>query len=238
MGRNALERRGSQRAPGVVGSATVFVAETSTTCSVVDLSAGGVMLIAPGRFSPGEHMDVVFEADSDRLTGICLRVEVVRCQPVVGGHYAIGTVFLDLPRGLRDHIQELVATALERKRASAPATVLVADEAPQACWAVASDVAQSGRRVVAASTPVEVLRHLHDVDLRIEAALVDVRFGDSEGLAILAYLAEQHPTVRRVLVSDRTLARNYERLLATGRAHAFLTKPWELQCLVAALAAS
>jgi DNA-binding NtrC family response regulator len=147
-------------------------------------------------------------------------------------------MFRELPPALREHIQELVAAALDRKRAAAPATLLIVDEAPQTCWAVASDVAQAGRRMVAASTPLEVMRHLHDVDLRIEAALVDVRFGDSDGLVLLAYLAEEHPDVRRVLVSDRTLARNYERLLMTGRAHAFLTKPWELQCLVAALAAS
>src|SRR6266545_7503461 len=47
-------------------------------------------------------------------------------------------------------------------------------------------------------------------------------------LAILAHLADAHPNIRRVLMSDRSRVRNYERELASGRAHAFLTKPWDL----------
>lgn len=219
----------------MVGSATVVSTGRSTTFTVRDLSAGGVLLIGARPFRPGERIDIVFDADGDRLTGLWLLAEVVRCEPLAGGRHAIGATFRNLAVEIHEHIQELVAIALERRRASAPPTVLVVDEAPHARHAVVRDLVTTGQRVVAASTPLEVVRHLHDADLRIEAALVDARFGDTNGLAILAYIADEHPGVRRILLTERARMRDYEVELTSGRAHAFLTKPWERQCLVAAL---
>ena len=159
----------------------------------------------------------------------------MRCERLTGGSFAIGVTFRDLPLDLYDHIQDLVAAALERRRTAAPATVLVVDEAPNTRQAVARDLGSADKRVLGASTPLEVVRHLADV--RIEAALVEARFADANGLAILACIADEHPSVRRILVAECARARDYEREVHSGRVHAFLTKPWERQCQVAALTA-
>lgn len=237
MDHDELERRKRPRATGIVGSARVFArGEWSDAWTVRDLSAGGAMLVGSLRLPLNERIEILFDADGDRLTGIGLHAEVRRSEILLDKRHAIGVAFRDVPAAIHDHIQELVSSALERKRAAATATILVVDGTPEARRAVARDLGQS-RKVVGASTLLDIIRHLHDPDLRIEAALVNARVGPADGLAILAHLAEAHPTVRRILMSDRARVRDYELVLVSGAAHAFLTKPWERECLVAALSA-
>jgi len=236
MEHDDLERRKHPRATGIVGSAVVLTnGERSGACTVRDLSARGAMLVGALPLAAGDRIEILFEADGDRLTGIKLHAEVVRSERLPGERYTIGVAFREVPATLHDHIQELVVSALERQRANAPPAIMVVDETPQARRAVARDLLGLRQKVVAASTLLDVVRHLHDPDLRIEAALVDTHVGDADGLAILAHLADAHPNIRRVLMSDRSRVRDYERELASGRAHAFLTKPWDRECLVAAL---
>lgn len=236
MSPDDLERRKQPRATGIVGSATVVSSRgESAPFSIRDLSAGGAMLVGTLRLAAGERIEILFDADGDRLTGIRLCAEVIRSDRLPSERFATGVEFRDVPVVIHDHIHELVIAANERRRANAPPSIMVVDASPQAHRAVARDLARSGRRILAASTLLEVVRHLHDPEQRIETALVDTRLGDADGLAILAYLADEYPNVRRVLVSDRGRLCDYERELSSGRAHAFLTKPWEPECLVAAL---
>lgn len=236
MNPDKFERRKQPRATGIIGSASVISPYgESGTFSVRDLSADGAMLVGTLQLVAGERIEILFDADGDRLTGISICAEVIRSERLHSERFATGVVFRDLPVVIHDHIQELVVSANERRRANAPPTIMVVDASPQARRAVARDLGGSGRRIVAASTLLEVVRQLHDADQRIETALVDTRIGDADGLAILAYLADEHPNIRRVLMSDRARVRDYERELSSGRAHAFLTKPWERECLVAAL---
>lgn len=236
MSHDDFERRKQPRATGIVGSATVMLPRgASGTFSIRDLSAGGAMLVGTLQLVVGERIEILFDADGDRLTGIRICAEVIRSDRLTSERFATGVVFRDVPVVIHDHIHELVIAANERRRANAPTSIMVVDASPQARRAVARDLASSGRRIVAASTLLEIVRHLHDADQRIETALVNSRVGDADGLAILDYLADEYPNVRRVLVSDRARVRDYERELTSGRAHAFLTKPWEPECLVAAL---
>jgi CheY-like chemotaxis protein len=230
-----LDRRRGRRATGIVGSATVAFRSTIATFIVGNLSSTGTLLVGTQQVLPGEAIEVFFDADGDRLTGLRVEAEVVRCEELAGGRWAIAVAFRTLPEAIADHIEELVEAAFERRRAAAPATVLVVDASPEASEAVVRDLGASSTMVVAATTPLDIVRSLDDPDLNIEAALVDVRFGDANGLSVLGYIAVEHPTVRRILVVDRAGFRDAERVVTSGRAHAVLTKPWERECLLATL---
>lgn len=236
MDHDEFERRRRPRATGVVGSAIVLAHdESERSYAVRDLSATGAMLVGALRLAPRDRIELLFDADGDRMTGINLHAEVIRSDQLLDERHAIGVVFRDVPAAIHDHIQDLIVSALARQRANAPTTIMVVDDTPHARHAVSRHLGGLGHQVVAASTLLDIVRHLHDPNLRIEAALVDTRVGDENGLAILAHLADAHPSIRRILMSDRARVRDYESELVSGRAHAFLTKPWERECLVAAL---
>lgn len=116
--------------------------------------------------------------------------------------------------------------------------ILIVDDDPATCIAAECDLGVHGWTVVSAASSVEVVRVLHDRSVRFEAALVEACLVRINSLALLGQLADEHPRIRRLLVSKRAPSRDDESALVSGRAHAFLRKPWGPDMLMDAIAAS
>src|SRR5205823_5995921 len=110
------------------------------------------------------------------------------------------------------------------------------DDRPVVSLAVERDVDELGWTVVPAATSDEVVRRFRDRNLRFAAALVELRLDRVNTTALLGLLADEHPGVRRIVMSGETSAEELQTLLESGLAHAFVQKPWQRQAFIAALA--
>jgi CheY-like chemotaxis protein len=102
--------------------------------------------------------------------------------------------------------------------------------------ALARDVQSLGHNAVATATSLEASWALQQRRLpSIQAAVVDLFLGGEDGTHLLAFLADQYPSVRRVLLSGAVRSCQLELALASGRAHAVLEKPWSMEGLALAI---
>jgi DNA-binding NarL/FixJ family response regulator len=104
--------------------------------------------------------------------------------------------------------------------------------------ALAAALVGVGQRPCAADTFLAGVRLLQDQNLRIEVALVDLLVRQRTGLAVLTFLAEDFPGVRRVLVARDRSAPELELARSSGRAESILIKPCDTRDLATALGLS
>jgi CheY-like chemotaxis protein len=218
-----IDRRRSPRAP----------LETSATLSrspqdplgafdVVNLAAGGLLLA--GR-APAP-IDTVLEVTLALANGqaVVLPGHILRERTTRDGH-AFVVVFGELSSAQQHLVRDTIDLALAAARS---AHVLVVDDSAKAGQALRGDLSQLGHAAFAVTNPLEALRLLEQPN-RVELAIVDRVLGASDGLDLVAYLAEQHPYLRRVLMSD---PQGHAQLASALRQrpqaapHHLLTKPW------------
>lgn len=224
------ERRRHPRSGGVTATAVVLAENRYAGAFVVeDLSAGGALLIGDPRLDLGEYVNILLQLEGKRP--LHLWAEVVRHQVREAGEHLFAVAFRNMRATEEDRIQGAVLSALERRRASPDASVLVVDDAPEIHRALQRDLHAFGVGMLSAATPLEAVRHLQDPDVQIDIALVDLHLGHADGTDVLAFLAEDHPEIRRVLMSGRARPCQLELALSSGRAHEVLSKPWERRTL-------
>jgi CheY-like chemotaxis protein len=189
---------------------------------IINLSAGGVLAAGEPPIKVGERLDALLHLSA----GCEVRAEAVltRCAQTRRG----ATFALSFPRisaDAEDAIQDAVLAALEETRG---ASVLIVDDSTEICSALRMQLRRLGHRAFAVGTPLEAVHFLQQPN-NIAVALVDLVLGTSNGLDVLAYLADQHPKVRRVLMSGRALPSQLELARHTVlpfSAHEVLPKPW------------
>lgn len=225
-----VERRRYPRSRGVVATAVVLAEGTYAGAFVVeDLSAGGALLIGDPRLERGKHVKVLLQLEGRRH--ITLSAEVVRHQVRESGDHLFAVAFRNVEAAAEGWIQGAVLSALKRCHASPEASVLVVDDSPEIHRALERDLHALGVEMVAAATPLDAVRHLQDPEVQIKVALVDLYLGRTDGLDVLALLADDYPGIHRVLMSGRVRPCQLELALLSGRAHEILPKPWERQTL-------
>jgi len=199
---------------------------------MLNLSAGGLMLAGQPPLAVGDQVEVVLRVGDQTLRA---RAGVLR-----EGHGGKGKgralAFHDLPPEAEDLIQNAVLRTLEDARA---ASVLIVDDSAEICQALRTQLGRLGHRAVAVGTPLEAVNFL-DQPNNVAVALVDLVLGSATGMDVIAYLAEQHPQVRRVLMSGRAHPQQLElarHSMFRFSAHEVLSKPWTEESLTKAMAA-
>jgi len=125
----------------------------------------------------------------------------VRRRAQAGDTVALAVAFRHLDQGSEDRIQDAVLSLLDASFRRAHPAVLVVDPEPGARRELVRRVDALGRRGIPCAAPLDAMRILEDGD-RVEAVLA--RDGVDTHPDLLAWVAENHPSVRSVLlVEDR-----------------------------------
>jgi CheY-like chemotaxis protein len=202
--------------------------------SVINASAGGLLLAGK---APGEtgRLQVVVHLPDGR--SVQTPAEVVRRRPG-RGRATFALSFAEPAPEAQLAIDDAVWAAVA---ASSSAEVLIADGNLEATHALREDSYRLGYRAFAVSTPLEVIDALARPN-QVKVAVVDAVLtghgsGWGEGPEVLSYLAESHPSVRRVLMVSPNQLWQLElaRDPSVAGAHAVLTKPWDDPALDLAL---
>lgn len=226
-----FERRATART-GIPGTVVVLVAHDTSTFSIENLSVSGALLVGGLALAPRDRLKLLLHIDGYRSFGAA--AEVVRTRKVSDDRYEVAVAFLDLAQELEDRIWTIVAGAIDRQQVAATPAVLVVDDDRESLLAIERDVRDSGRTVLFASTALEVVQLLQDRSVRVDAVLVELGLSRANPIAVLAHFADEHPRVRRIVMSHRA-AVEYASELSSGRAHAFILRPWDRQTLIEAL---
>jgi CheY-like chemotaxis protein len=117
--------------------------------------------------------------------------------------------------------------------------VVILDHDPDSCAALVRELKALGRGAVVATSPAELVQRLEDTEQQCEIALIDLELGSDErfidGIDLLVHLAQEHPSIRRVLMSSRRDAPRDPQPGDARGIHAVLAKPWTRASLLRAL---
>lgn len=107
--------------------------------------------------------------------------------------------------------------------------ILVVDDEPDMCWALAKTLRRAGHRVTTVGKGAEALQLAADAPYAV--AFVDAKLPDMDGLEVAAFIRQRRPECAVVLVSgyldqeDGAVAEGLSRGLLAG----FVAKPFDLQ---------
>jgi DNA-binding NtrC family response regulator len=116
-------------------------------------------------------------------------------------------------------------------------TALVADSSAAESGALARALLEIGYRVICAATPLEMIHHLEHRRGDIELIVLGASLGRCEGDELASFLAEAHPTLRRVIVARRTSGARSATPGAKAILDSVIEKPWIHDLLLGAPAA-
>jgi CheY-like chemotaxis protein len=235
--KTTIENRRYRRA-ALLASADLHLHEDGAPLgrfTVVNASAGGLLLAGAAPAQTG-LLEVVLHLPDGRT--VRTPADVVRRRPG-GGRATFALSFAAPAPQTQLAIDDAVWAAVAE---SSTAEVLIADGNIEAMCALREDSRRLGYRAVAVGTPLEVVDALQRPN-RVKVAVVDAVLtghgsGWGEGPEVLAYLAESHPSVRRVLMvcPHQLWQLELARDLSGTAADAVLTKPWDDPSLGEALA--
>lgn len=134
----------------------------------------------------------------------------------------------------RECVQSLVLAMREQAHA---ATALIVVENGRVGQKLRGDLGEHGHDGFVVTSAFEAVQLLGE-EHRFGVAFVDQLIGRDDGQELLAYLADEHPEVGRILVAECTLKAGL-RLACPPRAqlssHGFLPKPWTDETLMRVL---
>jgi hypothetical protein len=222
------DRRQYRRAAGVVDSVRVTARHRTASFRVESVSAGGASIRGELALALGERIKIAVVIDGRTQT---IAADVARFERGADGGDLIGVAFHHPPERLVDRIEELVMAALERRRTSSPATVLIVDPRQERGLALERDVQSIGFSTILAVTAFEATQCLDDLGVRFQAVVIG-NAPEADPLMFIVYLQLAHTKLQRVLVTE---ADDPE---LTRRAHTTLAEPWQLAGLTRALSAA
>lgn len=228
------ERRRHPRSE-IVATATILSTKGNASSYLVEnLSAGGALLVGgDDHLEPGARVRMLLHLPERKP--LSLSAVVIRRQAHGAKGHGLAVNFQHLSPEIQDVIQEVVLTTLERLHDATQPEVLVIDDSLEVCRALERDLRAVGRRSVWATNTLQGLKQLETSERRIDAAIVDLRLGNADGLEFLDLLSQAHPSVRRILMSGSIRLGQLELALPAGRAHAVIEKPWSREVLKKAL---
>jgi CheY-like chemotaxis protein len=222
--REARSERRIFRRGSLVASAVVWTRGGGPMRYLVDnLSVGGALLTGGPLLAVGETLRITLQLDRRSIGPLC--AEMVRHDGVSA--LAAGIAFVGLTVIEEDAIQEAILSGLEAEHSGRrPLRALVVDASVQVQKSLGRDLTSLGHNAIAAATPLEAMTRLQDPQAEFDVVLVDLCSGAVDGLEFLRYLAEHHPTARRVLMSGDVRPDQLKLARVTGQADDVLPKPW------------
>ena len=197
----------------------------------IDLSAGGALLLGSPPVAVGDCVDVQLRLSV--LRTVSLGAVLVR-EEGAGERAAFALAFIDVAADAQDDIQAALLAALEAAHA---ASALIVDGASEGCLGLQSDLGTLGHNTFLVSTPEDAVRFLEQPN-KVSVALVERTASALDGLDVLTYLAQERPSIRRVLVAGTAGSSQLALALAPHRhpcAQAVLLRPWTRGVLARAL---
>jgi CheY-like chemotaxis protein len=192
---STFDRRRSARVP-LQAQATLWRREESLgSYDVINLAAGGVLLSGPAPAPEGTPLRIELRWGTPlplSLPGQILRERTLGAGP--GFVFAFGQLPSETVAIIGARIDQDLAEARN-------ARVLVVDHSRQTGQQLRLQLAHIGHPAHAVTTPLEALCLLGEPN-RIGVAMVQLQLGASDGLDLMAHLADHHPYLRRVLLSD------------------------------------
>jgi hypothetical protein len=195
-----------------------------------DLSAGGALFTHGPTIPAGTLLRVILVGHG--VEGLSLRGVVRRSEGGTDDTSNVAVEFRTVAPSIEDLLQKLVLRALEQ--VDDPA-VLAVHPKPLVLASLAGDIVELGRRIILATTPLETVRWLCDLETTVHAILVDQSHDPSFGRAILDLAKEEFPGVRRVALCEGTSKEELGQLLTAADANEVLDIPWTPSGLEASL---
>lgn len=168
--------------------------------TVQNLSAGGALLTGAHDVAPAAPLRLLLELPNG--APLTVGAHVLR-RAQVGNLIALAVGFRHLSQTSEDQIQDAIVELLDRRyRAEHPA-VLVVDPDEGHRLALVARLAGLGRRPIPCAAPLDAMCLLDVGDDLVEAVVV--RDGIDANPELLAWVAENHPGVKPILlVEDRS----------------------------------
>jgi CheY-like chemotaxis protein len=203
-------------------------------CLVEDLSGGGARVSGGPDLIVGEMVRLLLQLPGRGPFSMPGRVvrRFSESRPGSGEGRAFGISFTRVSEpAFATH--EATVRALKDYGALTEPVVLVVDESTQACFTLVQALHQVGRKAIAVTTPLDAIEWLLDGGSHFEMALVNTAHdrGGNDGRDLLAFLADEYPEVRRVLISDSMRMGQLDQLRELTQPHAVLAKPLSVEQL-------
>lgn len=205
----------------VDGEATVRWSGHARRYAIENLSLGGALFVGGPAPALGEHVQAVIRARGRR---VLLRGRVVRAQ----SHTHIGSFavsFTHLGAAAEDAIEDLSLATLERTTGAA---VLLVGRGVYATNALARCLREQGWSVIRVATPIDAIRRLQDGHLDVRWVAVFDRLTQTSSSDFLQYVADEHPTVRRMLIACAEAGDQAREAVAQGLADQALSEPVQM----------
>jgi CheY-like chemotaxis protein len=231
------ERRLFARAR-VVATATLWVRGLCKGSYIIEnLSWGGTYLSGGPAVREGDEVKLVLALPRGpvEVHGRVLRSEALARDA------ALAVTFHEPTRAARAAIAAAVGEALERAAEDSSVrpepTVLVVDDSLLVREALTRDLRCFGWEVACFSTPLDALTFLDRPESRISVVFID-HAGPSRARDLLAFLADERPAIRRVLMSEAGQPVAADLAAPGAEAHAVLPKPWDHDMLARTMPAA
>lgn len=214
-------------------SATLVLLDNEQPISshrVLNLSVGGALLVGrPPKVRPAD-LEVIVRLSTGRT--IRSRAVIVR-EESVGENSVFAVELIRLSPDDLDAIDNLLLTSVDDER---DPTALVVGSAPEILRLLRRRLSGLGHPSFGVSNREDVMRFL-EAPNRVSVALVDLALEPAEAQAVLTYLAQKHPEIRRIAIAE--LARPTSAAPRARQAHALahevVPSPWTRESLEAAL---
>ncbi len=227
---DSLADRRRHRRTDVPLTAVLFRRDAALGRFVVqNLSAGGALLTGRRDVSADERVRVVLPFPGREP--LVLDGRVARRASAPNQLVALAIEFRHRSPRTEDAIQEALVSELDRRAHVRAPTVLVIQDGEEICRRLAQDARAFGRPVRIASTPLDAVRWLEDPEAPIDVAFVDVSAGEVDGLALLRFLADEYPTVRRILLQGAVRPSAAELMQTASLVDGVLAEPWDPETL-------
>ncbi len=115
-------------------------------------------------------------------------------------------------------------------------TILLVDDQPEVLRTLRAAIKDRARRVLSTSDPNEALRIVEEEF--VDVLLCDVEMPGMTGTELCARVRERHPDVVRMILTGNDSLSAAIRAINEGGVFRYLTKPWRLEDLNDAVAAS
>ena len=216
-------RRRARRTQRLEIHATVVAGDTTTEELVAtNVSPSGILLAGHLEVTTGQDVVVLIRIPDG--TTLTVRGVVAR---VGRDPDELAIRFRQVGRALK-RLENLVREMLEDV---AMRGVLIVDEDVGRCDALISDAAHLGLEASRGGSLLEIVEQLQTRN--VQRVVVDLRHAAAR--AVLEFLADGHPQVRRVVMARPVDQSGAEAETTAGRAHAFLLVPWDMASLTRAL---
>jgi hypothetical protein len=158
---------------------------------------------------------------------IAVDCRVIHEEVSSGGDRCVGVEFLHAGDPTSIAIERAIeASGRCRHQLREPAVLLVTDRASTR-REVERDLAETDIRLVTAETPLDSIGWLQDFETVIDSVIIDLAFEQANVLSFLRFLADEFPSVRRIVITDGEVPTLERVAYRYGRCSAVLESPWE-----------